>query len=157
MQLSYPSFSISFSKCFRNSPSRRKSLPIIDIPWSDHMWNQVCENAKSHCNESVVCSQVFILKPQPLKYFYFVSFFFFHNVNFSTICFSPLSSPWWSGGKNHQGSLWPKRFFVKLSEARTVTMEPLIAVFAPVNKLQFELLPNCILFFKLKLQRKQNN
>ena len=50
---------------------------------------------------------------------------------------------------------WPKRFFVKATEARTATMEPLIAVFSPVDKLQFELLPNCILFFKLKLQRKK--
>ena len=30
-------------------------------------------------------------------------------------------------------------------------------MFSPVNKLEFELLPNCILFFKRKLQRKQNN
>ena len=37
--------------------------------------------------------------------------------------------------KNHQDSLWPKRVFVKPPEARTVTMEPLIAVFYPVHKL----------------------
>ena len=30
---------------------------------------------------------------------------------------------------------WPKCFFVKRAEARTVTLKQLIAVFSPVNKL----------------------
>ena len=34
---------------------------------------------------------------------------------------------------------WPKGFFVKPAEARTVTLKQLIAVFSPVNKLLFEL------------------
>ena len=44
-----------------------------------------------------------------------------------------------------------KVFLVKLSKARTVTLEQLVAMFSPLDLLQFESLPNCVLFVKLEL------
>ena len=44
-----------------------------------------------------------------------------------------------------------KVFLVKLSKARTVTMQQLVGTFSPLNLLEFESLPNCVLFVKLEL------
>ena len=50
-----------------------------------------------------------------------------------------------------QENVVAKVFLVKLSKARTVTLEQLVAMFSPLNFLQFESLPNCVLFAKLEL------
>ena len=44
-----------------------------------------------------------------------------------------------------------KVFLVKQSKARTVILEQLVAVFSPLNLLESESLPNCVLFVKLEL------
>ena len=44
-----------------------------------------------------------------------------------------------------------KVFLVKLSKARTVTLQQLVAMLSPLNLLEFESLPNCVLFVKLEL------
>ena len=48
-----------------------------------------------------------------------------------------------------------KVFLVELSKARTVALERLVAMFSPLNLLQFESLPNCVLH--VCQTRKQNN
>ena len=52
---------------------------------------------------------------------------------------------------NFQESIVAKVFFVKLSKAKTVTLEQLVAMSSPLNLLQFESFPNCVLFVKLEL------
>ena len=44
-----------------------------------------------------------------------------------------------------------KVFLVKLSKARTVTLEQLVAMLSPLNLLLSESLLNCVLFGKLEL------
>ena len=44
-----------------------------------------------------------------------------------------------------------KVFIVKLSKAGDVTLEQLVAMFSPLNLLEFESLPNCVLSVKLEL------
>ena len=52
---------------------------------------------------------------------------------------------------------WPKGFFVQPAKTGTVTLEQLVAMFFPLNEIQFESLLSSVLLFKLELQRKQNN
>ena len=44
-----------------------------------------------------------------------------------------------------------KVFLVKPSKARTFTTEQLVVMFSPLNLLQFESLPNCVLFVRVEL------
>ena len=46
---------------------------------------------------------------------------------------------------------WPKHVFVKRPKARYAATEQLVAVFSPLDQLQFESLPNCVPFVKSKL------
>ena len=44
-----------------------------------------------------------------------------------------------------------KVFPVKLTKARTVTTEQLVVMFSPLNLMQFESLPKCVLLVKREL------
>ena len=48
---------------------------------------------------------------------------------------SSAISSWWSEGENFQESVVAKVFLVKLSEARTVTLEQLVVMSSPLNLL----------------------
>ena len=53
--------------------------------------------------------------------------------------------------KSFKIAQWPKGLFVQPAKTGAVTCEQIVAMFLPLNGLQFESLQNCVLFFKLEL------
>ena len=86
---------------------------------------------------------------------YFLEHFKSVSVSYKTVAYVRDSAVILSAGylseKKSQDSVVANGFFLQSAKTGTVTWEQLVAMFFPLNELQFESLPNCVLFFKLEL------